>query len=171
MTAPPVSRRGWVAVLSWLAALAVGTLVIVHTRFSADLSAFLPAAPDARQRALVEQLKSGIAARTLLIAIRGGDAAQRALASRALAERLRANAAFEQVLNGDFTAFAAIGRWVFEHRYLLSPAVDARASAPRACAKRSTTRCRCWARQPARWSSRCSIATPPARRSASPRAR
>ncbi len=33
---------------------------------------------------------------------------------------------FEQVHNGDFTAFAAVGRWVFEHRYLLSPAVDAR---------------------------------------------
>jgi predicted exporter len=112
--------------LSWLAALAVGTLLIVHTRFSADLSAFLPAAPDARQRALVEQLKSGVAARTLLLAIRGGDAAQRAQASRALAERLRAHAAFEQVLNGDFTAFAAVGRWVFEHRYQLSPAVDSR---------------------------------------------
>jgi len=121
-----MSRRGWIAVLSWLTVLAVGAVVIVHTRFSADLSAFLPAAPDARQRALVEQLKSGIAARTLLIAIRGGDAAQRAAASRALAERLRADAAFEQVLNGDFTAFAAVGRWVFDHRYLLSPAVDAK---------------------------------------------
>ena len=126
VTATPVSRRGWIAVASWLAALAIGVVVIVHTRFNADLSAFLPAAPDARQPALVEQLKSGIAARTLLIAIRGGDAAQRAAASRALAERLRADAAFEQVLNGDFTAFAAVGRWVFEHRYLLSPAVDAR---------------------------------------------
>jgi len=124
VTAAPVSRRGWIAVVSWLVALAIGTVVIVHTRFSADLSAFLPAAPDARQRALVEQLKSGIASRTLLIAIRGGDAVQRAAASRALAGRLRADAAFEQVLNGDFTAFAAVGRWVFEHRYLLSPAVD-----------------------------------------------
>ena len=126
MTAAPVSRRDWIAVASWLVVLAIGIGVIVQTRFSADLSAFLPAAPDARQRALVEQLKTGVAARTLLIAIRGGDAAQRASASRALAERLRANAAFEQVLNGDFTAFAAIGRWVFEHRYQLSPAVDVR---------------------------------------------
>jgi len=123
--AAPAPRRGWVVVVSWLIALALGSLVIVHTRFSADLSAFLPAAPDARQRALVEQLRSGVAARTLLIAIRGGDAAHRAAASRALAERLRADPAYEQVLNGDFTAFAAVGRWVFEHRYLLSPAVDA----------------------------------------------
>jgi predicted exporter len=120
------SRRGWIAVVLWLAALAAGALVIARTQFSTDLSAFLPAAPDARQRALIEQLRSGVAARTLLIGIRGGDAAQRAAASRGLAERLRADAAFEQVLNGDFTAFAATGRWVFEHRYLLSPAVDAR---------------------------------------------
>jgi predicted exporter len=126
VTAAPPSRRGWIALALWFAALAAGVLVIVHTRFSADLSAFLPAAPDARQRALVEQLKSGVAARTLLIAIRGGQAAQRAAASRALAERLRADSAFEQVLNGDFTALAAVGRWVFEHRYALSPAVDAR---------------------------------------------
>ena len=126
MTLRPGSGRGWVAVLSWLAALALGAIVIAHTRFSADLTAFLPAAPDARQRALVEQLKSGIAARTLLIAIRGGEPAQRAAASRALADRLRADPAFEQVLNGDFSAFAAIGRWVFDRRYLLSPAVDAR---------------------------------------------
>jgi predicted exporter len=126
VTRAPVSRRGWIAVVSWLVALAAGAVVIAHTRFSADLSAFLPAAPDARQRALVEQLKSGVAARTLLIGIRGGDATQRAAASRALAERLRADPAFEQVLNGDFTAFAAVGRWVFDHRYQLSPAVDAR---------------------------------------------
>ncbi|HET7525882.1 MAG TPA: transporter, partial [Burkholderiaceae bacterium] len=117
-------RRGSIAVVLWLAALAAGALVIARTHFSTDLSAFLPAAPDARQRALIEQLRSGVAARTLLIGIRGGDAAQRAAASRALAQRLRAEPAFEQVLNGDFTAFEAVGRWVFEQRYLLSPAIE-----------------------------------------------
>ena len=126
VTRAPLPRRGWIAVVVWLAALAIGVWVIAHTRISADLSAFLPAAPDARQRALVEQLKSGVAARTLLIGIDGAEATQRAAASRALAERLRADPAFEHVLNGDFTAFAAIGRWVFEHRYLISPAIDAR---------------------------------------------
>jgi predicted exporter len=121
-----VTRRAALTLALWLAALAACAVVIAHTRFSADLSAFLPAAPDARQRVLIEQLKSGVAARTLLIGIRGGDAALRAAASRALAERLRADAAFEQVLNGDFAAFAAVGRWALEHRYQISPAVDAR---------------------------------------------
>lgn len=123
MTVAASPRR--IALLAWLVALLLGAAVIAHTRFSTDLSAFLPGAPDARQRALVEQLKSGIASRTLLMAIAGGDAAQRATASRALADRLRAEGAFEQVLNGDFSAFAAVGRWVFDHRYRLSPAVDA----------------------------------------------
>lgn len=123
---PGSPRRGRVAVALWLLALAIGAAVIAHTRFSTDLSAFLPAAPDARQRALIEQLRSGVAARTLLVGIRGGEAAQREAASRQLAQRLRADAAFEQVLNGDFAAFEAVGRWVFEHRYQLSPAIDAR---------------------------------------------
>ncbi|HEX6019190.1 MAG TPA: MMPL family transporter, partial [Burkholderiaceae bacterium] len=122
---PAAQRPRSSAVLVWLVALLLGAAVIAHTRFSTDLSAFLPATPDARQRALVDQLKTGIASRTLLMAIGGGDAAQRAAASRALADRLRADAAFEQVLNGDFAAFAAVGRWVFDHRYQLSPAVDA----------------------------------------------
>jgi predicted exporter len=120
-----VTRRAALTLALWLGALAACVAVIVHTRFSADLSAFLPAAPDARQRALIEQLRSGVAARTLLIGIRGGDAVQRAAASRALAAKLRANAQFEQVLNGDFSAFAAVGQWVLEHRYQISPAVNA----------------------------------------------
>jgi predicted exporter len=120
-----VTRRAALTLVLWLGALAACVAVIVHTRFSADLSAFLPAAPDARQRALIEQLKSGVAARTLLIGIRGGNAAQRAATSRALAQRLRADTQFEQVLNGDFAAFEAVGRWVADHRYQISPAVDA----------------------------------------------
>lgn len=119
-------HRGWIAIVLWMAALAAGAAVIVQTRFSADLSAFLPAAPDARQRALIDQLKSGVAARTLLIGIRGGTAGARAAASRALAARLRSDTAFEQVLNGDVSAFAAVGRWVVEHRYAISPAVNER---------------------------------------------
>ncbi len=119
-----MTRRAGLTLGLWLGALAACVAVIVHTRFSADLSAFLPAAPDARQRALIEQLKSGVAARTLLIGVRGGDAVQRAAASRALAERLRADAQFEQVLNGDFAAFEAVGRWVVEHRYQISPAIS-----------------------------------------------
>ncbi len=55
--------RGMVIAL-WLAAMAACAAVIVPARFTADLSAFLPATPDARQQALIDQLKSGPTART-----------------------------------------------------------------------------------------------------------
>ncbi len=87
---------------------------------------------------LIEQLNSGVAARTLLMAIDGGDANQRATASRGLAKALRGSGLFEQVRNGDNQAgdnpagdngsgddLQATGQWLFEHRYQLSPAVDA----------------------------------------------
>ncbi|MFO1224770.1 MAG: MMPL family transporter [Burkholderiaceae bacterium] len=112
--------------LVWLAALALGALVIAQARFSADLSAFLPATPDARQRALIDQLKSGTAARTLFVGIEGGSVEQRAAASKQLAAALRADSRFEQVQNGEREALAAAGQWLFERRYLLSPAVEPR---------------------------------------------
>ena len=127
----PRSRRApTLAVWLWLAAMLLGAALIGRARFTADLSAFLPAHPNAQQQVLIEQLQSGIAARTLLIGIEGGDATERAAASRALARALRASGLFEQVQNGDRSGDAAsdadwqaIGDWVVTHRYQLSPAV------------------------------------------------
>jgi predicted exporter len=101
---------------------------IARTPFVADLSAFLPASPDAGQRLLIDQLKSGLPARTLMLGIDGGSAAERADASRRLGDALRRSGLFEQVQNGDRGAgddWNAIGTWIFERRYQLSPAVDA----------------------------------------------
>ncbi len=128
----PRSRRApTLAVWLWLAAMLLGAALIGRARFTADLSAFLPAHPNAQQQVLIEQLQSGIAARTLLLGIEGGDATERAAASRALARALRASGLFEQVQNGDRSGNAAsdaddwqaIGDWVVTHRYQLSPAV------------------------------------------------
>ncbi len=120
----PVRRR--VAVLLvWLALVALAVWQITRTSFVADLSAFLPASPDAQQRVLIEQLQSGTVARTVLIGIDGGDAAARAQASRGLAKAMRASGLFEQVNNGETDAWADTGTWLFEHRYQLSPAVNA----------------------------------------------
>ncbi|WP_395700056.1 MMPL family transporter [Aquabacterium sp.] len=126
--APLTWRRRLAALLLWLAALAAGAVFIAHSRFSADLSAFLPASPDARQQLLIEQIQSGVASRTLMMAVSGGDATQRAEASRQLAQALRAGGGFEQVHNGDiaFWQTSGAGEWLFAHRYHLSPAVDAR---------------------------------------------
>lgn len=128
MTAPParpfVAR--WPALRAlglWLAAMLVCAFVIARTPFTADLSAFLPAFPQASQRVLVEQIRQGAAARVLMVGIEGGDAAGRAQASRELAAALRADPAFSSVNNGERGDWAAVGEQMMRHRYLLSDAV------------------------------------------------
>ena len=120
-----MTRRTAFVLALWLALVALAAGVIARTTFTADLSAFLPANPDAQQRVLIEQLQSGLPARTLLVAVEGGDAKARADASRALAKALRASGLFEQVQNGETEAFSAIGEFLVQNRYALSPAVNA----------------------------------------------
>jgi predicted exporter len=119
-------RQAAIVLLAWGVTLAACLVLIARTPFSTDLSAFLPASPDPGQQLLIEQIRSGTASRTLLIGIEGASGPTRSAASRDIANTLRGNAAaFEQVANGDIAAFAAIGPWLVEHRYLLSPAIDA----------------------------------------------
>ncbi len=118
----PARRRVALVLGIWLALLVAGVVLIARTPFSADLSAFLPESPDARQQVLIEQLQSGVASRTLLVGIEGGaDAAQRAAVSRSMAQAMRDSKLFEQVQNGDAGDWAAAGTFLFEHRYRLSP--------------------------------------------------
>ena len=119
------ARRRALVLLLWLLVVAAAVGQILRTPFTADLTAFLPANPDARQRVLIEQLQSGVPARTLLLAIDGGDAKARAEASRALAKALRSSGLFEHVQNGETEAWSEVGQWLVAHRYALSPAVDA----------------------------------------------
>ncbi|MET3623424.1 MMPL family transporter [Burkholderia ambifaria] len=123
----PVTRRlpAWRqhAVLVWLLALVACGIAITRANFTADLSAFLPRAPSAGQRVLVEQLRDGIVSRLILVAIDGGDAATRAALSRRVAGTLRADRQFSAINNGEAVNDARDQQFVFDHRYLLSPAV------------------------------------------------
>ena len=122
MSAGPSRSHRALVLLVWLAALLAGVAVISRTHFSADLTAFLPASPDARQRVLIEQLQTGVASRTLMIGIEGGkDAAQRADVSRALGKAMRASGLFDQVQNGDNSEWQEAGSFVLDHRYQLAP--------------------------------------------------
>ncbi len=114
-----------VALVCWLVLVVLAATIAVRTRYVADLSAFLPSTPTAEQAVLLDQLRSGVAARLVLIGIDGGTEAQRADASIALAAALRTSGAFDAVHNGDNAGFEDTARFLFEHRYLLSPAVDA----------------------------------------------
>lgn len=111
------------AVLIWLLLLLACAAAIARAHFSADLSAFLPRTPDARQRVLVDQLREGPALRLILVSIEGGDAPGRARISRQVAATLRTDPQFAAVNNGETADDARDEQFVFAHRYLLSPAV------------------------------------------------
>ncbi len=122
---PPVDRsasprRSRRALWIWLAFVAVAALITAKSRYVADLSAFLPSAPTAEQEVLLDQVRSGVAARLLLIGIEGGDAATRAEASRQLAKAMRKSGRFEAFHNGDNSEFEASGRFLaFPERHAL----------------------------------------------------
>lgn len=116
-------RHRAAVLLLWLAAMALAAWQITRTPFTADLSAFLPATADAQQQVLIDQIRSGVPARTLFIGIEGADSEARAAASKQLAAALRSSARFDQVSNGENDAWVGVGRWMVERRYLLSPAV------------------------------------------------
>jgi predicted exporter len=113
------------ALALWLLCIVVAGAITARTHYVADLSAFLPSAPTAEQAVLLDQLRTGVAARLVLIGIEGGTAEERGNASRQLAEALRASSLFESVSNGDHSQYQGTAKFLFDHRYLLSPAVDA----------------------------------------------
>lgn len=115
--------RRHLPILLWLAVLAGFGAVILRTPVVTDLSAFMPSAPSERQQMLVDQFKEGIIARLVIVGIEGGDAAERARLSRALADTLRLQPEFLGVQNGSAEEQARDRRYFFENRYLLSPAV------------------------------------------------
>lgn len=120
MTRANVSR--FVFVL--LAVAGVGFLSLRMSLVS-DMSAFLPQHADARERLLIEELRSGVAGRLLFAAITGGTPAARVDANRVLADRLRTDSQFEWVSNGADALSADAQRRLFAARYLLSPEVSA----------------------------------------------
>lgn len=104
----------------WLAAMALAAWVVSTSRFSTDMSVFLPSEPTARQQILVDQIKDGTLSRLVLIGIEGGNAEQRANASRQLAQWLRTSAAFDGAVNADASSREKDFAWLMAHRYVLS---------------------------------------------------
>lgn len=119
----PMPRGRAAALAIWLLGLALCIIVISRTSFTADLSAFLPASPTKEQQVLLDQLQSGVVSRLTLIGIEGGNASSRAAVSRGMAQRLRSDTAFVIVNNGESVHHQKDRVFLFDNRYLLSPAV------------------------------------------------
>ena len=107
----------------WLAVMLCAAFIVARARYTADLSAFLPRAPSARQALLVDQLREGPASRLLLMGIDGGDADARTQLSVALVRKLQGDPAFMSISNGEALYGQREREILFEHRYLLSETV------------------------------------------------
>src|SRR6266513_1042744 len=118
-----MTRPGGAATPIWAVLAIIAAAIVAHASYTADLSAFLPRSPTATQQLLIEQLRSGPAARLLLLAIEGGSGAERSQVSAELARRLRADPAFVAVNNGDAAGLERDREFLFAHRYPLSESV------------------------------------------------
>ncbi|MBT9474951.1 MMPL family transporter [Polaromonas sp.] len=116
-------RRGMTAIALWLAFLLACSVIISRSHFTTDLSAFLPSNPTPEQQLLMDQLKEGLTSRLILVGIEGADAPARAGISRQVAQRLRADPAFVTINNGEPVNTERDRAFLFNNRYLLSPAV------------------------------------------------
>ncbi|MHB9100917.1 MAG: MMPL family transporter [Sulfuricella sp.] len=120
---PASARRGRTAIALWLAFILACGIIISRSQFTTDLSAFLPRSPTPAQQLLLEQIRDGLASRLILVGIAGADASARAGLSKQIAQRLRADPAFVSVNNGEPVSAGRDRAFLFNHRYLLSPAV------------------------------------------------
>lgn len=111
--------------LLWLVLMAGGVAVVANSRFSADMSFFLPSRPSAQQQVLVGQLQDGMVSRLLMVAIAGGDEGARGTASRVLRQRLSEAGQFASVKNGEGGGLENERDFLLRYRYQLSPAVTA----------------------------------------------
>lgn len=107
----------------WLLAMLAGGVIVWNSRFSADMSFFLPSRPSVEQKLLIGQLQEGVVSRLLMLSIGGGDMQQRAAASKALRARLVALPEFVSVQNGESGGLDADRDFLLRNRYLMSPAV------------------------------------------------
>ncbi|MDE2401440.1 MAG: MMPL family transporter [Burkholderiales bacterium] len=122
--------KGLLAVVIWLALLAVCVVAVIRARYTADLSAFLPSRPTPAQAVLIDQLKEGPASRLILIGLESDDRdpqAARHLArlSKALARAMRQQPWFTSVNNGEPVSAQSDQAVLLRYRYLLSPDVSA----------------------------------------------
>ncbi len=117
------TRRGRTAIACWLAFIIACGVIVGRSQFTTDLSAFLPRSPTPAQQLLLEQIRDGLASRLILVGIEGADAPTRARLSKQIAQRLRVDSAFVSVNNGENVSAERDRAFLFNHRYLLSPAV------------------------------------------------
>ncbi|HET6718837.1 MAG TPA: MMPL family transporter, partial [Rhodocyclaceae bacterium] len=124
MKRPFTASPRLLAIGLWLGFIVFCLAVVAQTRFTADLSAFLPKSPTPEQQLLVDQLKDGVVSRLILVGIEGADPLTHARLSKGLARRLRADPQFTAASNGESVNPERDRELVLNFRYHLSPATS-----------------------------------------------
>jgi len=109
----------------WLLAVVICVGVIARTHLRTDMTAFLPRSASAAQQVLTEQVSNGAASHLILLGIEGVPPQILVAVSKSMAARLRPDAAFVDVSNGDDASFAGVRDFVWRNRYVLSAGTTA----------------------------------------------
>ena len=118
-------KKGRFAVVLWLIFIVGCGIIVSRSEFTTDLSAFFPKNPTPAQQLLLEQIQDGLASRLILVGIEGVDPTTHASLSKQIAHTLRTNSAFVSINNGEPVTAEKDQAYLFNNRYLLSPAVTA----------------------------------------------
>ena len=68
-----MTRSGVVSTLVWAVLATLAIVIVARAHYTTDLSAFLPRAPTATQKLLVDQLRDGLASRLIIVAVEGSS--------------------------------------------------------------------------------------------------
>lgn len=109
----------------WLLAVIVAAGIVARAQLRTHMTAFLPRSASIAQQVLTEQVSNGAASHLILLGIERAPPQTLVALSKSLAARLRPDAAFVDVINGDDASFAGARDVVWRNRYLLSPDVTA----------------------------------------------
>ena len=118
-----MNLRKRIAVIVWLVFVAACVLVISRSRFTADMSAFMPRDPTPTQKIMVDQLRDGVVSRLILVGVEGAPATVLAQLSKKMAATLRTSPELVAVNNGEQVGMEKDFDLLWRNRYLLSDAV------------------------------------------------
>jgi predicted exporter len=111
------------AVGLWLVFSLICGFVVSQSQFTADMSAFLPRHPSPRQQILIDQISEGFASRALIVGVEGVAEPVLSQISQLMGVQLKAAPDFSSVNNGQTDNSEKDQTFLFNNRYLLSPAV------------------------------------------------
>lgn len=119
---PPAAKRAGPILAAAAAAGLLLAFVFGRVELRTDMAEFLPGGQTEAARFMLREVRQGAAASLILVGLEGAEPAELARLSHAVAASLDGSGLFAFVANGRRAVAEADERFLFEHRYLLSPA-------------------------------------------------